>query len=113
VIEGVESRQLFGREREVAVFERLLDTAREGHGAVLVVDGEPGVGKTALLEYVSDVADEFRVVQTAGIEGEMELEPMNAFERKIVHDAVGEITGVTSFSEGEEPYRRVVIAPDE
>jgi spoIIIJ-associated protein len=46
-------------------------------------------------------------------EGEMELEPMNAFERKIVHDAVGEITGVTSFSEGEEPYRRVVIAPDE
>jgi len=30
VIEGVESRQLFGREREVAVFERLLDTAREG-----------------------------------------------------------------------------------
>jgi spoIIIJ-associated protein len=46
-------------------------------------------------------------------EGEMELEPMNAFERKIVHDAVGEITGVTSFSEGEEPYRRVVIAPDD
>lgn len=46
-------------------------------------------------------------------EGEMELEPMNAFERKIVHDAVGEIDGVTSFSEGEEPYRRVVIAPDE
>ncbi|HEX9314399.1 MAG TPA: R3H domain-containing nucleic acid-binding protein [Actinomycetota bacterium] len=46
-------------------------------------------------------------------EGEMELEPMNAFERKIVHDAVGEIAGVTSFSEGEEPYRRVVIAPDE
>jgi spoIIIJ-associated protein len=46
-------------------------------------------------------------------EGEMELEPMNAFERKIVHDAVGEIDGVTSFSEGEEPYRRVVIAPEE
>jgi spoIIIJ-associated protein len=46
-------------------------------------------------------------------EGEMELEPMNAFERKIVHDAVGEITGVTSFSEGEEPHRRVVIAPDD
>ncbi|HYR63704.1 MAG TPA: R3H domain-containing nucleic acid-binding protein [Actinomycetota bacterium] len=46
-------------------------------------------------------------------EGEMELEPMNAFERKIVHDAVGEIEGVTSFSEGEEPYRRVVIAPED
>lgn len=46
-------------------------------------------------------------------EGELELEPMNAFERKIVHDAVGEIEGVMSFSEGEEPYRRVVIAPSD
>jgi spoIIIJ-associated protein len=46
-------------------------------------------------------------------EGEVELEPMNAFERKIVHDAIGEIEGVTSFSEGEEPYRRVVIAPND
>lgn len=44
-------------------------------------------------------------------EGEMEFEPMNAFERKIVHDTIGEIEGVTSFSEGEDPYRRVVIAP--
>jgi DNA-binding CsgD family transcriptional regulator len=74
VIEGVESRQLFGRQREVAVFERLLDTAREGRRAVLVVDGEPGVGKTALLEYVSGAAEEFRVVRTAGVEGEMELD---------------------------------------
>jgi DNA-binding CsgD family transcriptional regulator len=65
---------LVGRQREVAVFERLLNTAREGHRAVLVVDGEPGVGKTALLEYVSDVASGFRVVQTAGVEGEMQLD---------------------------------------
>jgi len=74
VIQGVESRRLFGRQREVAVLERLLRTARDGHGAVLVVDGEPGVGKTALLEYASDVAEEFRVVRTAGVEGEMELD---------------------------------------
>jgi DNA-binding CsgD family transcriptional regulator len=74
VIEAIENRQLFGRQREVAVFERLLSTAREGHGAVLVVDGEPGVGKTALLEYASGVAEEFRVVRTAGVEGEMELD---------------------------------------
>jgi len=46
-------------------------------------------------------------------EGEMELEPMNAFERKIIHDTIAEIEGVTSFSEGEEPYRRVVIAPED
>ena len=74
MVGGVASRRLFGRQREVAVFERLLNTAREGHGAVLVVEGEPGVGKTALLEYASDMAEEFRVVRTAGVEGEMELD---------------------------------------
>jgi spoIIIJ-associated protein len=41
-----------------------------------------------------------------------ELDPMNPFERKIVHDAVAAVDGVSSESEGEEPYRRVVIAPD-
>jgi spoIIIJ-associated protein len=37
------------------------------------------------------------------------MEPMNAFERKIAHDAVAEIDGVDSASEGEDPQRRVVI----
>ncbi len=37
------------------------------------------------------------------------LSPMNPFERKVVHDAVSVIDGVTSESEGEEPHRRVVI----
>ncbi|HVL65105.1 MAG TPA: R3H domain-containing nucleic acid-binding protein [Actinomycetota bacterium] len=41
---------------------------------------------------------------------EIELEPMNAYERKIVHDAVAEVEGATSFSEGEEPNRRVVVS---
>jgi len=39
------------------------------------------------------------------------LAPMNPFERKVVHDAVGTVDGVTSSSEGEEPRRRVVISP--
>ncbi|MEW6106585.1 MAG: RNA-binding cell elongation regulator Jag/EloR [Bacillota bacterium] len=39
------------------------------------------------------------------------LEPMNPMERRIVHLAIQGCEGVTSFSEGEEPYRRVVIAP--
>jgi DNA-binding CsgD family transcriptional regulator len=72
--EGAESRRLFGREREIAVIERLLNTVREGHGAVLMVDGEAGVGKTALLQYASDAAHDFRVVRTAGVEGEMDLD---------------------------------------
>ncbi|MGE5572495.1 MAG: RNA-binding cell elongation regulator Jag/EloR [Bacteroidota bacterium] len=40
------------------------------------------------------------------------LEPMNPMERRIIHLAVQDYEGVTSFSEGEEPYRRVVIAPE-
>jgi spoIIIJ-associated protein len=39
------------------------------------------------------------------------LAPMNPFERKVVHDAVGAVAGVESSSEGEEPRRRVVISP--
>src|SRR5258707_14270897 len=66
--------RLLGRLRERAVLERLLDTARDGHGAVLVVHGDPGVGKTALLEYAIDAGHDFRVVRTAGVEGEMELD---------------------------------------
>ncbi len=39
------------------------------------------------------------------------LAPMNPFERKVVHDAVAEVAGVISESEGEEPQRRVVVLP--
>ncbi len=39
------------------------------------------------------------------------LEPMNAADRKVVHDAISEIDGVRSFSEGEDPNRSVVVAP--
>jgi spoIIIJ-associated protein len=39
------------------------------------------------------------------------MDPMNPFERKIVHDAVATVSGVESSSEGEEPRRRVVISP--
>ncbi len=39
------------------------------------------------------------------------LEPMNAADRKVVHDAIAEIDGVRSFSEGEDPNRSVVVSP--
>lgn len=56
--------QLLGRQREREVLERLLEAARGGHGGVLVVHGEAGVGKTALLEYVVEAGREFRVART-------------------------------------------------
>ena len=40
------------------------------------------------------------------------LDPMNAFERKVVHDAISAIDGVRSDSEGEDPSRRVVVSAD-
>lgn len=46
-------------------------------------------------------------------QGEVMLEPMNAADRKVVHDAVGEIDNVRSFSEGDEPRRAVVLSYEE
>lgn len=43
---------------------------------------------------------------------EIMLEPMNAGDRKVVHDAIAEVEGVRSYSEGEEPRRSVVISPE-
>jgi DNA-binding CsgD family transcriptional regulator len=65
--------QLLGREREQEVLDRLLEAARGGDGGVMVVHGEPGTGKSSLLEYAADAARRFRVLRTAGVEGEMEL----------------------------------------
>ena len=70
---AVPEAQLLGRQREREVLDRLLDAARSGHGRVLVVHGEPGVGKTALLAYAIEAAREFRITRTAGVEGEMQL----------------------------------------
>lgn len=60
--------------------------------------------RQSLAEYAKSMA---RRAKERGTE--IELEPMNAYERKIVHDAVAEVEGASSFSEGEEPYRKVVV----
>jgi DNA-binding CsgD family transcriptional regulator len=65
--------QLLGRKREREVLDRLIDAVRGGRGGVLVVDGQAGVGKTALLEYAVEAARGFRIARTSGIEAEMEL----------------------------------------
>jgi predicted ATPase len=61
------------RTSEREVLARLLACAREGQSAVLVMRGEAGIGKTALLRYAARQASGFRVAQVAGVEAEMEL----------------------------------------
>jgi predicted ATPase len=65
--------QLVGRDREREALGRLLKATRGGDGGVLVVLGDPGVGKTALLDWTVDERRQFRVLRTVGVEGEMEL----------------------------------------
>ena len=62
-----------GRAGERQVLDRLLENVRGGQSAVLVVHGEPGVGKTALQHYCARQASGFRVATIAGVESEMEL----------------------------------------
>ena len=61
---------LFGRIPERARLEALLADAREGRSGVLVVSGEAGVGKTALLDDAAEHAQGMRVVRTVGVESE-------------------------------------------
>src|SRR3954470_13118403 len=68
-----ETPGLLGRRRECEALDRLVATVRGGQSAVLVIRGEAGVGKTALLEYLVERASECRIARAAGVESEMEL----------------------------------------
>jgi DNA-binding CsgD family transcriptional regulator len=64
---------LLGRHREREALDRLLASVRSGESRVLVLRGEPGVGKSALLGYVRERASGCRVVRAVGVQSEMEL----------------------------------------
>src|SRR5580700_3803577 len=64
---------LLDRQQERAALDRLLRDLRSGRGSALVVRGEAGVGKSALLEYVAGAAADMRVARAVGVESEMEL----------------------------------------
>src|SRR5215468_9176304 len=64
---------LLDRLTERSALDGLLDAARTGHSGVLVLRGEPGVGKTALLDDAIGSAAGLRVARVAGVESEMEL----------------------------------------
>jgi len=65
--------ELIDRHAERDTLKRLVAAVRDGEGRALVVCGEAGVGKTALLDYLADNASGCRVVRTAGCQSEMEL----------------------------------------
>jgi hypothetical protein len=68
-----ETGQLRGRRRECELLDRLIEAACAGESRTLVVRGEPGVGKTALLDYLAEHASGCRVALVAGVQSEMEL----------------------------------------
>jgi len=65
--------KLIDRQAERGVLEGLLEAIRAGESRALVVSGEAGVGKTALLEYLSQQASGCRLARAAGVQSEMEL----------------------------------------
>jgi DNA-binding CsgD family transcriptional regulator len=64
---------LLGRETERLALDRLLAEARGGRSGVLVLVGEPGIGKTALLDHAAEQAAGMRVLRARGIESEAEI----------------------------------------
>jgi DNA-binding CsgD family transcriptional regulator len=64
---------LRGRESECASLDELVAAVRRGEGRSLVLRGDAGIGKTALLKYLVGVASAMTVVRAAGVESEMEL----------------------------------------
>ena len=80
----------------------------DGHGVRIHVDvaGYRAKRRAALADFTRTLAE--KVLETGRAQA---LEPMSASDRKVVHDTAGEIDGITTVSEGEDPRRRVVLRP--
>ena len=113
VVDGEDLAILIGRRGQILeATQDLLRTAVQRQAMTRVrvtldIEGYRERRREVLAELARDKSE------AALQDGEAELEYMSAFERKVIHDAVGEIDGVTSFSEGEEPRRRVIIQKED
>jgi len=112
-VEGDDLGLLIGpKGQTLTAIQELTRTAVQhrlgGRSGRLLVDisGYRARRRAALEKFTHQVADE---VLASGLA--RSLEPMSAADRKVVHDTVNTIAGVQTTSEGEEPRRRVVIAP--
>ncbi|WP_405433838.1 ATP-binding protein [Micromonospora sp. NBC_00617] len=70
---NTETAALRGRRREQETLDRLMRDVRAGQSRVLVLRGEAGAGKTALLDYLTEQAPAGRVIRAAGVEPESEI----------------------------------------
>ncbi|WP_308201166.1 ATP-binding protein [Paractinoplanes maris] len=70
---GIRSSKLRGRRQERETLDRMLRDARDGQSRVLVLRGEAGCGKTALLDHLTERASFARVLRAAGVESESEI----------------------------------------
>jgi spoIIIJ-associated protein len=112
-IAGAETEALVGEKG--SVMQAVLELARtvvqrktqEGARIRLDIAGYGSRRREALQIYAKRLAEQ--VLEEGG---EIMLEPMNPADRKVVHDAINEIDGVRTYSEGEEPRRSVVVAPE-
>src|SRR5205814_7448199 len=85
---------LRGRRDEVAVLDGLLEAARGGRSGVLLLRGEAGLGKTALLEHAIESASDVTLLRAVGVESEMELAFAALHQLCVpIHDFVDRLPG--------------------
>ena len=65
--------ELIGRQAEIAVLDQLVEAISAGESRALLIHGEAGVGKSALLDYLAGRASHCRLIRAAGVQSEMEL----------------------------------------
>src|SRR4051794_1675152 len=69
----ISAMELVDRRIECSLLTGLLRDVRSGNSRVLVIEGDPGIGKSALMDYVARQAEDCRLIRAAGAESELEL----------------------------------------
>ena len=83
----------------------VLNKKKDKYIKVLVdVEGYRAKREETLIRLANKMAEKARYSRRT-----VKLEPMNPYERRIIHSALQNMDGITTYSEGDEPYRRVVI----
>jgi len=112
------SAGLVGREPECVAIERLLAGALEGHSAALVLRGEAGIGKSALLELALRPAAAMTVLQVTGVEAESDLafaglfgllRPILAFAGELPAVQAAALEGALGLAPSADPDRFLTV----